>query len=109
MMHLEGDITAERDGKVICRTSELHNQGHSGAFGACKSFAPEGAILTGRGLRPPRPPWIRPCLRPPKEDFKYRPKTASERTLRGSIESTARAKLRPHKPIPIKEERPASA
>ena len=59
-MHLEGGITAERGGIVICRTSELHNQGLSGAFGACKSFAPEGAISIGKGLPPPRPPWIRP-------------------------------------------------
>ena len=56
MMHLEGGITAERSGMVICRTSELHSQGLSGAIGACKSFAPEGAISTGRGLRPPSPP-----------------------------------------------------
>ena len=59
-MHSEGGITAERGGMVICRTSELHNQGLSGAFGACKSFAPEGAISIGKGLPPPRPPWIRP-------------------------------------------------
>ena len=65
MMYLGGGITAERDGMVICRTSELHNQGISGAFGACKSFAPEGATSIGRGLRPPRPPlWIRPWARP---------------------------------------------
>ena len=61
MLHSEGGITAQRGGMVICRTWELHNQGLSGAFGACKSFAPEGAISIGRGLRPPRPPWIRAC------------------------------------------------
>ena len=62
MMHLEGGITAERGGMVICRTSELHNQGLSGAFGACKSFAPEGAISTGRGLRPQGSPLDPPML-----------------------------------------------
>ena len=49
---------------VTCRTSELYNQGLSGAFGACKFFAPEGVISTGRGQfgskGPPgsAPPWV---------------------------------------------------
>ena len=62
MMHLEGSITADRGGMEICRTSELHNQGLKGAFSTCKSFRPEGAILTGRGFLAPKAPPLDPSL-----------------------------------------------
>ena len=78
MMHSEGGITAQRGGMVICRNWELHNQGLSGASGAWKFFAPEGAISIGRGLQPPSPP---PGSAPDCASHIFHPDTVTTRRI----------------------------